>query len=176
MKRKMKMKNFEDKLKKLIFSLKRLYEESDYDALTYVHSLLEQTHQLCFFYCFLENQSDEDEVFYSLKKRPKRYQLAYFNIGRGFPKELCDGHWCYVYHDYGVKMFVIPCTSIKDDSPASHFEMDIKIERFRGADYVRLQFGDARMVDVQRLDIRKEFVEVLESSKEIKKRFLKFMD
>ncbi len=170
------MKNFEDKLKKLIFGIKRLYEESEYDVETYVHSLVEQTHQLCFFHIYLTQHTDKKEVFYNLKRRPRRYQLAYFNIGRGFPKELCDGHWCYVYNDYGLKMNIIPCTSIKDDSPASPYEMDIAIKTFRGADTVRLQLADSRMVDVQRLDIRKEFVDVLESTEAIKERFLEFID
>ena len=38
--------------------------------------------------------------------------MAYFNIGRGFPKELMDGHWCYILKDLGYKALVIPSTSI----------------------------------------------------------------
>ena len=168
------MKDFEDKLRKLNFSIRRLYEESNYDAETYTHSLVEQTHQLCFYYCFLEQQSEGKEVFYSLKRRPKRGQLAYFNIGRGFPKELCDGHWCYVLKDHGVKMKIIPCTSIKDDSPTTFFEMDIAIERFRGMDKVRMQFGDSRMVDAQRLDVRKPFIDVLDDHERIWDKWIEF--
>ena len=38
-----------------------------------------------------------------------------------------DGHWCYVLKDFGSKMLVIPCTSIKEDSPeATEYELDIR--------------------------------------------------
>ena len=96
------------------------------------------------------------------------HQMAYFNIGRGFPKELMDGHWCYVLKDFGSKMLVIPCTSIKEDSPeATEYEVDIRAKIRKYPIRSRMQLSDMRVVDLQRLDIRKRFCNVITDKKEI---------
>ena len=87
--------------------------------------------------------------------------MAYFNIGRGFPKELMDGHWCYVLKDLGYKMLIIPCTSIKDSEANPEFELDIDVIMSGKKTRSRLQLSEIRCVDMQRLDLRKSFCDVL---------------
>ena len=135
-----------------------------YDVEKYCCSIKHLTNQLEYFYCHLvpKGSSNTDETFYHLQRRPAEHQLAYFNIGRGFPKELMDGHWCYVLKDLGYKMLVIPSTSVKADSKPCHplFEMDIEIMMNGKKTKSRIQLSDIRSIDVQRLDLRKTFCEV----------------
>lgn len=151
-------------------SLEKLEETGIYDVEKYSHSLLHLTSQLEYFYCHLvkEGSGDIDTTYYRIAKRPKVHQLAYFNIGRGFPKELMDGHWCYILKDLGYKMVVIPCTSIKGTKVNPEFELDIKIKMSEDKiSHSRIQLSDIRSVDMQRLDLRKPFYEVLTDQKEI---------
>ena len=80
-----------------------------------------------------------------------------------------DGHWCYVLKDMGYKMLVIPCTSIKEDSTVVNplFEKDIKIKTKKHITESRIQLSDIRSIDIQRLDLRKPFYDVLTPSEEI---------
>ncbi len=82
-------------------SLQKLEESGIYDVEKYSYALLHQTSQLEYFYCHLVKDGDCDETYYRVHHRPRVHQMAYFNIGRGFPKELMDGHWCYVLKDLG---------------------------------------------------------------------------
>lgn len=149
-------------------SLKKLEKSDCYDVDKYTFSLLHQTKQLEYFYCELLDSHTPDHTYYRVAKRPEIHQMAYFNIGRGFPKELMDGHWCYVLKDFGTKMLIIPCTSIKEDShKASEYELDIQVKI---RDYMiksRMQISDMRVVDLQRLDVRKRFCDVLTNKDEI---------
>ncbi len=111
-------------------SLSNLEKTGVYDVEKFGHSLIHLTSQLEYFYCHLvkEGKGNIDNTYYRVTTRPSVHQLAYFNIGRGFPKELMDGHWCYVLKDLGYKMLVVPCTSIKNTPCNPEFEMDIKIK------------------------------------------------
>ncbi len=150
-------------------SLERLKKSGVYDVEKYSFALLHQTNQLEYFYCHLVKDGDCDQTFYHINRRPQVHQLAYFNIGRGFPKELMDGHWCYILKDMGYKMLVVPCTSIKEDSTPVNplFEKDIKIKNKEHESQCRLQLSDIRSVDIQRLDLRKEFYDVLDDEEEV---------
>ena len=151
-------------------SLMKLQESGIYDVEKYSYALLHQTNQLEYFYCQLVKNGDCDQIFYHVHKRPKVHDLAYFNIGRGFPKELMDGHWCYILKDMGYKMLVIPCTSIKDNSTKANplFEKDIQIKTNKTITSCRIQLSDIRSVDIQRLDLRKPFYKVITDFKDIK--------
>ena len=143
-------------------------ETECYDVEKYTYSLLHQTRQLEYFYCQLveEENPEPDQTYYHVSRRPMVHQMAYFNIGRGFPKELMDGHWCYVLKDFGSKMLVIPCTSIKEDSPeATEYELDIRAKIRKYPIRSRMQLSDMRVVDLQRLDIRKRFCNVITDKK-----------
>ena len=66
-------------------------------------------------------------------------------------------------------MLVIPCTSIKENSTPVNptFEMDIKIKTNTHITQSRIQLSDIRSIDIQRLDLRKPFYEVLTPKSEI---------
>ncbi|MGN1181776.1 MAG: hypothetical protein ACI4SR_02130 [Faecalibacillus sp.] len=161
--------SIKENVEEMMKSMENLEKTGIYDVEKYSYSLLHQTSQLEYFYCHLvkENHRECDETFYHVFKRPKEHQLAYYNIGRGFPKELMDGHWCYVLKDLGYKMLVIPCTSLKGTECNPEFEMDIDIKMYGKITKSRIQLSDIRSIDVQRIDLRKPFCKVLTDKKEI---------
>lgn len=160
-------------IRELTRELEELSLADNYNLDTYITSLIHQTSQLNYFYNNLANGKDIDSTFYRIPKRPKVHQLAYFNIGRGFPKELMDGHWCYVLKDYGYKMLVIPCTSKRKDDYNDQFNIVIDVLKNGIKTQSVLSVTDIRCVDVQRLDIRKEFITVLENEEYLKFRIQK---
>lgn len=161
------MDNYEN-LVDIIKSIEKL-RCSTYDIDKFILSLKHQLSQLEYFYCELAHERDISKTFYKPKLEVSEHKLAYFNIGRGFPKELMDGHWCYIVKMYGYKALVIPCTSIKEKSrkPNRKYEMDIDIEMNGNFTKSRLQITDMRTVDLQRLDVRKNPCIVLTQKKEI---------
>ena len=159
--------SIENNLIEMNKSLQRLEKSGIYDVEKYSYALLHQTNQLEYFYCQLVKDGECDHTFYRVHKRPHVHNLAYFNIGRGFPKELMDGHWCYVLKDLGYKMLIIPCTSLKGNSCNPGFELDIDVMMENVKTKSRLQLSEIRCVDMQRLDLRKPFCNVLSTRKEI---------
>lgn len=163
--------DLEGNIEELKNYLNKLDESGSYDAEKYSRSLLHQTSQLSYFYCSLVKDGSPSDTYYHVHKRPKEHQMAYFNIGRGFPKELMDGHWCYIVKDLGYKMLIIPCTSIKkESSPLNpHFEKDLTVIDDHGMiTHSRMQLTDLRTVDIQRLDCRKPFYTVCDDREEIR--------
>ncbi|MCD7839104.1 MAG: hypothetical protein LUG46_00600 [Erysipelotrichaceae bacterium] len=151
-----------DKMYQLLKSL----ATSSYDADKYSYSLLQQTKQLEYYYCHMMNQYDK--AYFNIWKRPHFHQLAYFNIGRGFPKEIMDGHWCYVVKNMGYKMLVIPCTSIKNFHKInSQYEKTIQVRMEHTSAYCTLHLSDIRAIDIQRIDLRKPIYQVITPRKEI---------
>lgn len=133
-----------------------LEKMKNYNSERFVEELKDLVGQLNFFYDFLvEKQGgDSSKTFYQIKpsKRPREGQVAYFKLGRGFPKELYDAHYCYILKDYKVKYIVIPMTSVKDDSePDPKFEFDITTKNFINNLKSRLHIDEIRTVDIQRL-------------------------
>lgn len=144
--------DLEGNIEELKNYLNKLDESGLYDAEKYSRSLLHQTNQLSYFYCSLVKDGSPSDTYYHVHKRPKEHQMAYFNIGRGFPKELMDGHWCYIVKDLGYKMLIIPCTSIKkESSPLNpYFEKDLTVIDDHGTiTHSRMQLTDLRTVDIQ---------------------------
>ena len=163
--------DLEGNIEELKNYLNKLDESGLYDAEKYSRSLLHQTSQLSYFYCSLVKDGSPSDTYYHVHKRPKEHQMAYFNIGRGFPKKLMDGHWCYIVKDLGYKMLIIPCTSIKkESSPLNpHFEKDLTVIDDHGTiTHSRMQLTDLRTVDIQRLDCRKPFYTVCDDREEIR--------
>lgn len=123
----------------------------DVDALLY--SLSYQLKQLNFFYKDLidkEGTNDANKTYYNLSPNPTEHKIIYVSLCRGFPKELYDGHWCYVLKHSGTKLLVIPITSIKDcSSPEEQsYYFDIQEE---GNIKVRLRFDEMRTIDKMRV-------------------------
>ena len=123
--------------------------------------------QLDYFYNDItpKQSGDPASSFYKLKQIPEPHQVAYFNLTRGFPKELYGGHWCYIVKIFKYKALVIPTTSVKDNSspPDSQFQLDVAVENFTNPQLTRLQVSDLRVVDLQRLYQSKGFYNVLTS-------------
>lgn len=121
--------------------------------------------QLSYFYNNLtpKQTGDPSTTFYKPKKLPKTHQIAYFNLTRGFPKELYGGHWCYVLKQFKSKFVIIPTTSVKEDSLKAdpNFQIDIKVQGFMNGRTTRMQISDMRTVDAQRLYFNKGFYDVL---------------
>lgn len=162
-------------INQLYKSLNKLSQTGIYDVEKYTCSLVHQTNQLEYFYCNLVHDGNVKDTFYNCHKMPKEHKLAYFNIGRGFPKELMDGHWCYILKTVGCKSVIVPCTSIKDENINSTYEFDIEVKMNNKRVRSRLQLSDIRTVDNQRLDIRKRLCTVLTDEKIIKEKVKKFL-
>ena len=127
--------------------------------------------QIKYFYDELtpHQTGDPSTTFYRPKHLPKVHQVAYFNLTRGFPKELYGGHWCYIFKSFKTKFVIIPTTSVKPDSlaPDKQFQMDIHVKNFTNHFITRLQIADLRTVDIQRLYPAKGFYDVLTPKEEI---------
>ncbi len=102
------------------------------------------------------------ETHYTPKVNLKVHQLAYFNLGHGYPKELFGGHHCYIVKLFKTKVLVIPTTSVKKDSKAlnSDYGIDIKVKGFSNDLVTRLQVSDIKCIDTQRLYLKKGIFDV----------------
>ncbi|ONI46437.1 hypothetical protein AN641_00200 [Candidatus Epulonipiscioides gigas] len=134
------------------------------DVPGFVTDIKYQVGQLSYFYDNLapKQTGDPSTTFYRPKKFPKVHQLAYFNLTRGFPKELYGGHWCYVFKYFKSKFIIIPTTSVKANSlpPDPEFQLDIAVSDFKNGMLTRLQLSDMRTIDIQRLYCGKGFYDV----------------
>jgi hypothetical protein len=154
--------NIENKMLQISSSLQDLKNYTDVEG--FVTDLEYHIGQLSYFYDHLtpKQTGDPSTTFYRPKKIPTVHQLAYFNLTRGFPKELYGGHWCYIFKHFKSKFVIIPTTSVKEDSlmPDPEFQLDIEVKDFKNGMQTRLQLSDMRTVDIQRLYCSKGFYEV----------------
>ncbi len=162
------MDNFYKDLYGMSESLNRLKKSQSYDVNKLVFSLKHLVGQLEYYYCdFLPKNQGDNYI-------PKEItlienSLVYINLGRGFPKEIMDGHWCYVLKNYGYKLLVIPTTSVKADSMPINpkYEKDIQVMMNGKKAISRMQLSDMRSVDAQRVYTRKNVCQVITSYDEI---------
>lgn len=156
------------KMIEIVDKLDRINQYQSIDG--FIRDLEYHLDQLDYFYNVLTSKGsgDPSTTFYLPKHIPNEHQVAYFNLTRGFPKELYGGHWCYVYKRLKTKLLVIPMTSVKEDSAEidPEFELDIKIKEFKNNSFARLQLSDMRTIDIQRLYIKKGFYDV-ETKREV---------
>jgi hypothetical protein len=144
----------------MIETTKILEQIKNYDAEQFSIQLLHWVRELNYFYSKLveEQGGNPSTTYYNIKpksKRPKEGQVAYFNLRRGYPKELFDGHWCYILKDFKMKFLVIPLTSVKDNSePNQEFEFDIQIDNFKNQLPSRMNVTDIRAIDAHRINER----------------------
>lgn len=135
-----------------------------HDKAGFVYDLDYLVDQIKYFYdTIVPNQgciNNPTKAYYPLSKRPKEHQVAYFNLTRGFPKELFGGHLCYIVKDMSSKYLVIPTTSAKGIRPRNKFEVDIEIKDYINNEQTRLQVNDMRCIDKQRLYVDKNFYNV----------------
>lgn len=161
--------SIEKRLNGVARTLKDLENYRDVDG--FVTDLEYLVGQLTYFYNRLtpRQTGDPSTTFYKPKKLPKPHQVAYFNLTRGFPKELYGGHWCYVLKYFKSKFIIIPTTSVKRNSLKADpdFQIDIKVKNFKNGLTTRMQISDMRTVDAQRLYFNKGFYDVITEKKYI---------
>ncbi|ONI38014.1 hypothetical protein AN639_05935 [Candidatus Epulonipiscium fishelsonii] len=157
------MENISKRINNVASTLNDLKNYQDIEG--FITDLEYHVGQLSYFYDYLtpKQTGDPSTTFYRPKKMPQIHQIAYFNLTRGFPKELYGGHWCYVFKYFKSKYVIIPTTSVKEDSlpPDPEFQMDIEVDNFKNGMTTRLQLSDMRSIDLQRLYCSKGFYNVL---------------
>lgn len=128
------------------------------DVFKFVRAIKRQIIGWNFFLGIVKQVGDYNNAYCNVldSKRPNEGQVAFFDLGYGFPKELYDKHWCFVLKDFGSTFVILPLTSVKDKSkPNPRFEIDIEIKNFELNNKIsRLHVNEIRTLDVQRLDTR----------------------
>ncbi len=156
----------------------KLENIKNYDAESFVKSLKSHVHSLDFFYSTLAVQvgNDTSKARYKLKShqvKPLEHKIAFFNLQKGYPKELADPHWCYILKDFDVKYIAIPLTSVKKDDDGNYkvanpkFEFDIEIKDFINSEKSRLNVDEIRVLDLQRYIPDKGVYDVVTSRDDI---------
>lgn len=157
--------------KKLWGIANSLENTKNYDTEGFVEQLEYTVSQISFFHNVLVPKTGNvSKTFFDVKGgKPKEGQVAYFNLTRGFPKELYDVHYCYILKDFESKFLVIPLTSVKNTSgePNPKFEFDIKIKNFVNDSLSRVHIDEMRILDAQRLIVEKGYHNVEDKREEI---------
>ncbi len=142
---------------------------TEYDTDKLLASFKDMLHALNFFYGYLVNKHPDistSRLMYYPCEIPQEHQLIFVQLGRGYTKEMHDPHWCYVLKDYGSKLFVVPTTSIKEDSSPAHAPYEYDIEEESGVK-CRLHFDEARPIDKMRIFTNRPYREVKTERSEI---------
>lgn len=158
--------------------LEALQDTKRYDVDAFLYSLSYQVKQLNYFYRDLidkQGSNDANKTYYNLRPNPQEHQLIYVSLCRGFPKELYDGHWCYLLKDCGTKFLVIPTTSIKETSSVEEKDYYFDIEETDGS-VSRLRFDEIRMIDKMRVITKDKPYRIVKTDKEIiREKFIDFL-
>lgn len=77
-------------------------------------------------------------------------KIKYVSLCRGFPKELYDGHWCYLLKNCSTKFLVIPVTSLKETSSTDEHSYYFDITEEDNS-VVRLRVDEMRTIDKMRV-------------------------
>ena len=131
-----------------------LSKADNYDTEKYVYSLIHQTKNLRYFYTNLCKDREPDEAFYHLPFNITKGDIVYVNLERGFPKELMDGHWCYVHKVIGCKIFIIPLKSFREKSTCE-YSLDVFTKINGVVDASSASLSDMRWVDIQRVHYKR---------------------
>ena len=145
--------------KKLLRSL----DETDYNIESYCDHLIYHLNQLNYYYKFIKNKN------YKLKMKINAHDLIYVNFGKGFPKEIMDGHWCYVLRNYGDKLLVVPCTKAQSTinyNEKYKFKITVLDKDNQYLEFF-LQLTDLRGIDIQRIYSKKGKKTVITEKEEI---------
>jgi len=170
--------SFSDDVKEAKVTLKKI---KNYDINGFARELKYWIRELHFFYNIIvpNETNDPSTSFYKIKpaNRPTTGQIAYFNLRRGYPKEIYGGHYCYILKDFGSKYLVIPTTSVKENSnpPNSKIEIDIKIKDFKNDKTSRLHLSDMRAIDIQRINEQKSIYDIKEKPADLNQKISEFL-
>lgn len=158
--------------------METLQETDRYDVDMLLYGLSFQMKELNYFYKDLidkQDSKDANKTYYNLSPNPSEHQLIYVNLCRGFPKELYDGHWCYLLKNCGTKLLVIPTTSIKEFSSTDEQDYYFDIEEMDNRQS-RLRFDEIRMIDKMRVVAKnKPYRDVKTDRKIIEEQFMNFL-
>jgi hypothetical protein len=161
----------------------KLNKLKNYDKVGFVDNLRQWIGDLYFFYNRIainaNNLDEAQKCKYDLPKNqmPQIGQIAYFNIGRGYPKELYDGHWCLVIMNLNNNMVIIPTTSIKSDGRKidNNIEMEISIKDFEEEGNSRLRINQIRSIDLMRIHKEKKIYSLNTDFTEIKNNIIRIL-
>jgi hypothetical protein len=158
--------NIDEEMQKITTKLKQIVK---YDTIGFIYDLKTLVGQLYNFHNELipQEELNGNNTYFHPPKVPKVHQIAYFNLGHGYPKELYGGHWCYVVSDFKYKFLIIPTTSVKPNSSKLNPDFEIKIEakNFKNDLETRMQVTDMRIVDLHRIHVKKELYDVTTDKK-----------
>lgn len=159
-------------LKLMNENIKKMQEIKTYEVIKLIQSYNYQISNLYYYYKKLE----KNNTFFMKNVKVNEHTLVYVNLGRGFPQELMDGHWCYVVRIIGTKLLVIPTTSIKSRNETNSF-MHYIIKSCSGKKVIKskLELSEIRCVDIQRTYLKKGMYNVKTSRKEIMKKVIKMI-
>ncbi len=170
--------SFDKDMQEVISMLKKM---NNYDINGFAKELKYWIRELKFFYnIVVPNETNNASTsYYKVKpsKRPNKGQVAYFNLRRGYPKEIFGGHYCYIFKDLGSKYIIIPSTSVKIAStdPNPNLEIDIKLKNFKNNKLSRLHISDIRAIDIQRINEQKNIYDVITPRDEINQKIRKIL-
>ena len=147
--------NVEDiRIQDFIKNIKTLENTKEYNVDKLLEAINHQLKNLNYYYGTLCKKKGEEYITY-IVNNIKEHTLIYVNLGRGFPKEIMDGHWCYVLKILGAKAIIIPTTS-KKKKELNMYEIDIDIDIHGKKSQSILKLSDLRTIDTQRIYKKRE--------------------
>lgn len=158
--------DIDKEMNNIIAKLKQIVK---YDTEGFIYDLRTLVGQLYKFHNELipVSESNGNSTYFHPPKVPKSHQIAYFNLGHGYPKELYGGHWCYIVTDFKFKFLIVPTTSVKPASSILNpqFEIKIDVKNFKNDLETRMQVTDMRIVDLHRIHTKKDIYDVITDRK-----------
>lgn len=152
----------------LLANIRKMKKIKIYNITNLIKSYNHQLSSLYYFYSLANMKHDQYIVL--KQKRVKMHTLMYINLGRGFPKEFMDGHWCYIVKIFGnTKALVIPTASLKGNDKLGYLQGIIKSYNLETKKimFSKLKYAELRSVDLQRIYYSKGIYKVKTPRKEI---------
>ncbi len=146
-------------------------ESVGYDSETWLESTIHTLRQTWFYHVRLKLK----KAYYPSDFQVNEHDIVYFNLGRGYPTELQDGHHCYVYKRVGAKAFVIPLRTKRNinNSPLQ-YEIETKTNNGIKATST-MMFSEMRSVDLMRVYPNRTCLTCATPRKEIEDKFISLM-
>lgn len=145
-------------------------ETVGYDSETWLESTIHALRNILYY-----RTSETKKSYFPNGVRIKEHDIVYVNLGRGFPRELQDGHHCYVYKVIGAKAIVIPLRSNRNIKN-SRLLYDIETKTDNGIKtHSTMTFSEMRTVDLLRVYLNRSCLKCVTPRKEIEDKFISFM-
>ena len=169
-------KELDKELDNFLLNVDKMKHVEVYDLVNLIRSYNHHINELYYYYKLAKKDTDKKNFIIKYPYFIKEHTLIYVNLGRGFPKELMDGHWCYVIKNFGnFKALVIPTSSIKkSEDEIIKCKTNYVIESYCYKNNMnfksKLNFLELRIVDLQRVYFKKGYRFVKTPREEIVKR------